>query len=213
MGIQIGNQFSEEASSKQEFAMASTKCDTLFLKVKEVKDWNDNERDYSQRKHLHFSIRKQRMISSDSANVYFGFPTLDIVKSEDDKMEIIVFNEANGKDKKEALHFARNINYEIFQKDSLIELMPYFSIPKEEKWRAQRVHIEIRLPKGKTVYLAKNMKRILDDVHNETDTYDGDMVNRRWTMGAEELKCIDCNGLDTEHGKKWKKHIEEEISE
>jgi hypothetical protein len=55
------------------------------------------------------------------------------------------------------------------------------------------------------------MNDILDDVHNETDTYDGDMVGKRWIMDAEELKCVDCEGLDTEHGKKWKKHIGESI--
>ncbi|MBI4930706.1 MAG: PspC domain-containing protein [Bacteroidetes bacterium] len=213
MGIQVAQQFSEEAESKQEFTMTKTKCDTLFLRVREVKDWNDNARDYSHKKHFHVSFRKHRLFSSDSSNIYFGYPTLDIVKSESDSMEIVVYNNAMGKDKKEALHFACNVNYEIFQKDSLIELMPYFSIPREEKWRNQQVHIEVRIPKGKTVYLAKNMSDILDDVHNETDTYDGDMVGRRWMMGSEELKCLDCNGLETVHKKKWKNKIEKEISD
>jgi len=207
MGIQVANQFSENASSKQEFALTKTKCDTLFLHMKEVKEWNDRDRNYSRKKHFHMSIRKHPLFASDSANIYFGYPTLDIVKSESDNMEIIVYSEAMGKDKKEALHYAHNINYEISQKDSLIELLPYFSIPKDEKWRNQQLHVEVRLPKGKTVFLSKNMSDILDDVHNETDTYDGDMVGKRWIMGDEELRCVDCEGIEMEHGNKWKKHI------
>ncbi|MBI3502357.1 MAG: PspC domain-containing protein [Bacteroidetes bacterium] len=135
MGVQIGNQFSEEASSRQILPMKKTKCDTLFLHVKEANGWNEEET-YRKRR-FHFSFRKHHLISSDSANIYFGYPSLDIVKGEKDSAEIVVYNEAHGKDKKEALHFARNINYEISQKDSLIELMPYFSIPKDEKWRNQ----------------------------------------------------------------------------
>src|ERR1035437_559008 len=208
MGIQVADQFSEQASNKQEFAMTKTKCDTLFLRMKEVKDWNDKDRSHNNKKHVHFSIRKHRILSLDSANICFGYPTLDIVKSESDNIEIVVYNEAMGKDKKEAIHFSHTINYEISQTDSLVKLMPYFSIPKDEKWRNQQVHIEVRLPKGKTVYLAKNMSDILDDVHNETDTYDGDMVGKRWIMGTEELKCIDCEGIEMEHGKKWKKNVD-----
>ncbi len=201
LGIQVADQFSADSTSRQEFILTKTKCDTLFLRMREVNDWNGKGK--FRRKHSHISFR-HRLFSTDSANIYFGYPTLDIVKSESDSMEIVVYNEAMGKDKKEALHYAHNINYQIFQTDSLVELMPYFSISKDEKWRNQQVHIEVRMPKGKTVYLAKNMSDILDDVHNETDTYDGDMVGRRWIMGTEELRCIDCNGLDIEHGKKWK---------
>lgn len=75
------------------------------------------------------------------------------------------------------------------------------------------MYIEVRVPKGKMIYLGKNMKHIMYDVRNETDTYDGDMVNRRWIMGDEELKCVDCDGLETGHNKKWKDKIKEEIME
>ena len=83
---------------------------------------------------------------------------------------------------------------------------------KNEKWRAQQVHIELRVPKGKIVYISKNMKNIINGVHNETDTWDGDMVGRRWIMGTEELKCLDCDGLDSNDKKKWKRNAEIEIS-
>jgi CO dehydrogenase/acetyl-CoA synthase beta subunit len=39
---------------------------------------------------------------------------------------------------------------------------------------------------------------MINDVDNTTNTYDGDMINRRWLMTEEGLKCIDCNGLEEE---------------
>ena len=208
--LNIADQFSDEASSKQVIPIAKTKCDTLYLRVKEIKEW-DNEQDHNEH-HMSISIHKRLVISVDSANTYFGFPTIDIVRGETDSTEIVVYNEARGRDRKEALHFADNISYSLFQKDSLIEFMPYYSIPKDEKWRAQDVHVEIRLPKGKIVYLGKSMKHILWDIKNETDTWDGDMVSRRWIMGPEELRCLDCTGLEREKRGRWKKYMKEETS-
>ncbi len=208
LGNQVGGLFAEEATSKNVFTLAQPKCDTLFLKVKGNADSYEHE---LRGRRMRIKVNRHDVISADSANLNFGFPELNIVKSETDSFEIVVYVEANGKDRKEALHLARNVVYDISQKDSLVEFSPYFSIPKDEKWRAQQVYIEVRVPKGKMIYLAKNMRHIIYDVRNETDTYDGDMVNRRWLMGAEELKCVDCDGLDNEHGKKRKKQIEEEI--
>ena len=201
--IQVSDQFSEESTSKQEFVIAKTKCDTLFLRLREEpnsKNWNDL--DFFHKKHFHVSFRRHHLFSSDSSNFYFGYPTVDIIRSETDSVQIIIYNEARGKDRKEALHYAHNINYEIFQKDSLIELMPYFSIPRDEKWRNQQVHIEVRLPKGKMIYLAKNTSDILYNIQNETDTWDGDMVGKRWIMEEEELRCVDCDGITSEKKKK-----------
>ncbi|HNO70544.1 MAG TPA: hypothetical protein PKO16_02100, partial [Bacteroidia bacterium] len=74
----------------------------------------------------------------------------------------------------------------------------YFSMPLEDKWRAQQVYIELRVPKNKMVYMNKSMRNIIYDIKNETDTWDGDMVGRKWIMGTEELKCIDCYGIESE---------------
>ena len=57
------------------------------------------------------------------------------------------------------------------------------------------------------------MSDILQNVQNETDTWDGDMVGRRWIMGEEQLRCIDCDDIEPKHGKSWKKHLIDELPE
>ncbi len=195
--MNIYTQFVEDATTKQSYQISKTHSDTLYLRVKKVNEWNNYFE--PSRKHEFINFKKHLLVSSDSANIYFGFPTLDIVRGESDSIEVVVYNNAYGSNKKEAIHLSHTINYELFQKDSLIELMPYFSIPRGEKWRNQNVHVEIRLPKGKIIYLSKSMRHLISDIKNETDTYDGDMVGRHWIMGDEELKCINCSGLELKH--------------
>lgn len=194
-GTQVTGQFAEEATSKNYFSLTQPSCDTLFLKVASSKE-GSIYRGY-RREHFRFSIRKRHtIIAADSVKINFDCPKLDIVRSETDSFEVIVYNEAKGSDKKEALRSAKNISYTILQKDSVIEFSPYFSIPKNDKWRAQAVYIEVRVPKNKMVYVSRSMKNILSDVNNEADTRDDDMTGRRWIMGDEELRCVDCDRLE-----------------
>jgi hypothetical protein len=211
LGNQVASQFSETETSKYTFPLTQPTCDTLFLRVK-----GDSEYGYEHRKwggHSHIKINRRSIFSTDSANVNFGFPQLNIVRGETDSFEVVIYGEANGSDRKEALHLARNIIYSITQSDSVLEFSPYFSVPKNEKWRAQNLHVEVRVPKGKMVYLHKNMKHILHDVDNDTDTWDGDMVNRRWIMGNDQLRCVDCDGLESSNSSRGDINIEDENSD
>ncbi len=194
LGNQIAGLFSEKATSKHSFQLDQPNCDTLFLKVSGNRDYGYEHRRMG--RHMRVKVNRQDVISADSAHLNFGFPELDIVLSETDSFEIVVYGESRGKDRKEALHLARSIAYGITQKDSLIEFSPEFSIQKNEKWRGQSIHIEVRVPKGKVVYLGKNMDQIIYDIKNESETLDEEMVGRRWIMGNEELRCLDCDGLD-----------------
>ena len=192
---QVAGQFAEEATSKQTVQLLQPKCDTLFLKVKGGNNYDGHERIG---KYMRVKVKNHTVISAD--NINFRYPDLDIVRGETDSFEVVIYGEARGKDRKEALHLARNILYEVSQKDSLVEFMPHFSVPLDEKWRVQKVHIELRVPKGKMVYIERSMKGIIYDVKNETDTWDGDMTGRRWIMGTEELRCVDCDGIERNQG-------------
>jgi hypothetical protein len=40
------------------------------------------------------------------------------------------------------------------------------------------------------------MEKIIYDIDNVNDTFDSDMVNRRWIMTSRGLECVDCEGLE-----------------
>lgn len=210
LGNQIAGSFAEVESSKYTFPLSPIKSDTLFLKVQGDADFGYEHKRW--KNHARIRVKHRDMVSADSANINFGFPQLDIVRGETDNFEIIVYGESHGEDRKEALHLARSILYNITQQDSMIEFSPYFSVPKDDKWRAQQLHVEVRVPKGKMIYMHKNMKHIIYDIDNEGDTWDGDMVNRRWIMGDDQLRCVDCDGLDEDDNRSEHRKIEEQFS-
>ncbi|MBL0341738.1 MAG: hypothetical protein IPP71_12835 [Bacteroidetes bacterium] len=51
----------------------------------------------------------------------------------------------------------------------------------------------MKVPVGKSVYMSENLDKIIYDVKNVTNTFDGDMVGKTWTMTTDGLECIGCN--------------------
>ena len=65
------------------------------------------------------------------------------------------------------------------------------------------------------VHLSEEMDDIIYDIENVLDTYDGDMVGRKWVMRSDGLMCVDCEGLsssftyqDRKEIKKWIKKLQ-----
>lgn len=198
LGNQIAGMFTDESTHQNKIVLASPKSGTIYLKVK---GGNENSYDYDEERshnHVRINIKNKNIVSIDNENINLRYPELNIVRSETDSFEVVIYAKSRGKDRKEALRYAKNISYELAQTDSVVEFMPYFSMPLEDKWRAQQVYIELRVPKNKMVYMNKSMRNIIYDIKNETDTWDGDMVGRKWIMGTEELRCIDCYGIESE---------------
>lgn len=191
---QISDDFKEDATSKQNIELVSTKSDTLYLSLKNYdkyglsKDADDN---YDSR----ILIDNWTLLKKDGKTTSLGYPRFDIVLNEIDSVELVAIKSASGVDKKEAFYRAKQISYGVSQKDSLIEFSPQFDIQDGDKWRNQNLRVVLKIPVGKVVFLSANMKHIIHDIDNVTNTYDGDMVNRRWKMTSRGLECVDCDGL------------------
>ena len=132
---------------------------------------------------------------------FLGYPSFDIVASRTDSFEISVISSAHGLTEKEAMTRAKDIHYSFSVHDSVLELDPGYSFPIQDKWRLQRVHILVKVPRNKIISLAKNIRPLVhnSDIENLQDTYDDDMVGRKWMMTADGLNCVDCDGLKHHH--------------
>ena len=102
--------------------------------------------------------------------------------------------------KKDANESARAIKYSFKKEKNVLIFDELFFVPPGNKFRNQCVDIRIKLPKGKVIYFDKSVKYMLDDVDNVTNTWDGDMVERRWKMTEKGLECIDCAHLESVNG-------------
>ena len=136
------------------------------------------------------------LVASGSSNQIYGRPEFDINMAETGGPKLIVKRLARADKKQEAVERATNIEYGFLASDTSLLLNGYFSIPEGEVWRTQDVDLELLLPVGYTVYLSDEMRKIIYDIDNVTNTYDGDMVGRRWIMTPDGLACVDCDGID-----------------
>jgi phage shock protein PspC (stress-responsive transcriptional regulator) len=127
-----------------------------------------------------------------------GFAGLDVVESKTDSVELVINYTSRGPTKRDANENAKTIKYSYKQINNQLIFDEIFSVIEGAKFSAQEVDIKLSLPKGKVIYFDKSAKNLLDDVENTTNTWDGQMVSRRWQMTENGLKCIDCEGLDEE---------------
>jgi phage shock protein PspC (stress-responsive transcriptional regulator) len=124
-----------------------------------------------------------------------GYANLDVVETNSDSVELLINYCARGATKKEANEYAKMIRYSYVQNNNELVFDEIFRVIEGVKFRSQEVDIKLRLPRGKVIYFDKSVKYLLNDVDNISNSWDGDMVGRRWIMTANGLKCIDCEGL------------------
>lgn len=140
------------------------------------------------------------------------FVELNIVENTtSDSIEMVISRTARGGSKKEANMRAKEIAYTYNLEGRNLLLDQVFQVATDGKYRAQELDIKIRLPKGKVIYIDKSLKHALDDVENTTNTWDGDMINRRWKMSEKGLTCIDCDNLESVSGRRHHGYDEDEI--
>ncbi len=195
VGIKTGSDFGKEAKVRENISVQQK--DTLYLKLNALAlnydELNVNEDDD------HVVIRRRHddyMIGKHNGLKYLlGHAQLNIIKSQTDKIELVIVKEANGYEKKDATARAKNISYSVVQKDSMLSFDNIFRVNNADKFRMQDVKVILKVPVGKVVYLDKSLEDFIYDIENVTNTYDGDMVNRRWVMTENGLKCLDCDGL------------------
>jgi phage shock protein PspC (stress-responsive transcriptional regulator) len=200
VGVKTGSDFNKTAKVRENFNVIQK--EVLFLKMHETPinsselhesdDDEEGERNYRR----HSRGDNDYMIGSNNGIKYLlGHAQLNVIKSQSGRIEIVIVKEAKGANKFSATERAKNISYVVSQTDSLIEFDNLFKVNNADKFRVQDLSIIVKLPVGKTIYLDKSLENMIYDIENVTNTYDGDMVNRRWTMTENGLKCLDCDGL------------------
>lgn len=191
VGTDIAREFQAESRVKTEIPLLAPETDTLFVGLMHDAQYGENV--ITGRKRFGFYVgNKFTVLSGDEENILPGHVTLNIVKADGDKFELIQTNIARGLTEKQAYENAKGILYNMEQKDSLLSFSNYFPINEKMKYRGQRVKLLLKIPAGKSVYLAEGSEHLIYDIDNVTNTYDGDMVGHTWTMTDRGLDCLSC---------------------
>jgi len=175
---QLGN-YKSQSSITETKTISCDSCQTLTLKLGE-----DKYEDYAK---MDFEIDNVKVAVVDGEEVMLGHAGLKIEKSGNNEFSILVKKASRGKTREIAKQTSENIIYRFDLKDSTVVFDPYFVLDKGEKYRGQEVDIIIKVPEGKAVYLTDEMVKIIKDIDNVSNTWDGDMVGKTWVMKPEGL--------------------------
>lgn len=184
----VGSEFKVREAQRTEIPIIQPGTDTLILDVL-VKDKYRDEWFYiNDHNNTHDSWR----IASGEDTIRIGEVQLDIIKSSSGKFELVQVATARGLDRRQAVINARSMMYHIEQNDSLLKLDDAFLLPRGIKYRHQEIQLILKVPEGKSVFLSNGIENVIYDIENVTNTYDGEMVGKTWTMTTRGLECIGC---------------------
>jgi phage shock protein PspC (stress-responsive transcriptional regulator) len=126
----------------------------------------------------------------------YGFAFSDI------KMEIAVSPDTNFYVEKVAFSRGANfadagkniqmIHYKYSQTDTTLNLDDKFELPKEGKWRGQKLKIRIYVPEGKSITFADNIDQMEATVKGNDYFDDGFLAGKTLEVQNGKIKCIDC---------------------
>lgn len=201
IGITTGKDFGNGGKIKEQVQLIQH--DTLYLTLNNNKEllnkldtYGNYDEDY-ERGLIRINHRRSDYMIGLNGNSKFiaGRSSLNIVPSLTSDFELYIIKEARGEDKRSATERAKKIDYKTIQQGNTISFDDLFTVAENEKFRLQEVHILLKVPRGKVIHLDKNLEHFISDIENVTNTFDEDMINRRWIMNKEGLTCIDCEGI------------------
>jgi phage shock protein PspC (stress-responsive transcriptional regulator) len=175
---QVGN-YKSRSSASSSNVISCDSCSTLYLKLGE-----DKYEDYAE---MNWEIENYKVVVVNGDEILLGQPDLDIEKSGNENFSVLVKKSARGRDRENAREASEEIIYNYTITDSTLSFEPYFFIKEGNRWRDQKVEITLKVPEGKTVYLDNNLIKIIHDIENVSNTWDGDMVGKYWEMKPEGL--------------------------
>jgi len=130
-------------------------------------------------------------VSMDTINAFHDVE-LDIRKSNDSVSFIEFIYTSKGHNRRDAVINARMVDYKVDIQSGEIVFPSYYTLTKDEKYRAQDVNVVLHLVEGESVYLAPEMIDIIYDIKNVDNMWDHEMTDHVWLMTNKGLKCADC---------------------
>ena len=149
----------------------------------------------------------------DSDTVYVRNVVFKIEKSETDSFRVSIMRIARGQSRTAADTTARNIQYNVIQKDSTLLIDKGIAITKQEKFRNQYVIVRIYVPVGKQINIDRSVGRWNDATigfYDDDDwNFETKKTQRNWDyntnyiMKEDGLYTLDGIKAGTSNDKSW----------
>ncbi len=122
---------------------------------------------YSIENRLNSGTQAYEMIKVDEETIYFGLTELSIVTKKDTgDFQLLVYKHARGSNSQDAINRAENVKYSLKFENNTLYFPPYFSYPRKDKLRAQRLSFKLIVPMGKSITFGDQISRLRLDKKN-----------------------------------------------
>lgn len=175
--------YSKQTTVNESKVIDCDRCSTLYLELAED--------DYKYSHNYYMDLDRMKVVSENGETVLLGSPRLDVEESSTDDFVILVRKKARGSSAEDAKKNVEEIVYQFQVNDSTVYFDPYYKLDEGSRWLQQEVDITVKVPEGKSVYLGDELIKIIYDIENVSNTWDGDMVGKYWKMtdlGLEEVQ-------------------------
>jgi len=137
--------------------------------------------------------------------IYSNDIRFNILSTDANSAYIKVNKRSKGKSKIAARENAGNIGYNFTEQGEDLLLNGYFLTEIENKFRDQKLRINLYIPVDQVIFLDRSTRSFLYDIDNVQNIYDRDMPQHYYKMTKEGLSCLDCN-------EDWNHNIDESDS-
>ena len=183
VGVSQAGNFSKQTVQIVNQKVECNNCKTIYL--------NKNDDLYESLMSNNNSFDHMKMAEVNGAVKLLGRPRFTIEKSTNGDFSLQIKKGARGSNTVNAQYNIEQITYNFAQKDSTLQLDPYYLLNDNAKWRDQEVSMILKVPEGKSIFMNEKMRSIINDIENVNNMWDGDMVNKYWTMTANGLAMKD----------------------
>lgn len=194
VGIRTIGEFSQKQTVVNTINLQKPAVSPLTLAMNESANsngkhryWNDDEEN-GWEEDIRMSIENDQL---QSRNI-----KIDILRSPTDSFKLEERFYARGSSKKDAADRAAKISYTVNQNDAIVMFGNYFTLDKNEKYRAQSVQLVLYVPVGGEIFLHHSLNGYIYDIENTMNIFDSDMLGHRWKMTEAGLMCVDCDGTE-----------------
>ena len=122
----------------------------------------------------------------------FSDVKLEVAVSPDSNFYVERVSYSKGASMTDAGQNIKQMRYKFSQTDSTLNLDNKFELPKEGKWRGQKIKLRIYVPEGKHLLFADNIDAIDASVRGTEYFDDGVLSGRTLTVANGKIKCLDC---------------------
>lgn len=188
IGVVQANEKAFDANTANTQTINVKSDDTLYLKMQGESRYSKvlNKISYGSGFKLVYDEKDQQQIYNTNVRL--------IVKSTKDSLAYVtVTKNANGKSYQIAKDRAAAINYDFKLENNQLLLNGYLTTDSKNKYRDQKVEVELYLPEGTILYADENTYTYHRNSSYYNDILKNDYENHYLEIITNDIKCLDCN--------------------